>query len=87
LANLAGMGDVDPKSVEMRISGLALVPAIYDCAITNGGSDCVGAVAFSAGHLLEDLRNQDEDMEIESYHCTDSHEAQQRMHESKGAYS
>ena len=26
-ANLASMGDVDPKSVEMRISGLGLVPA------------------------------------------------------------
>ena len=24
------MGDVDPKSVEMRISGLGLVPAQYD---------------------------------------------------------
>jgi peptidoglycan/xylan/chitin deacetylase (PgdA/CDA1 family) len=29
-ANLASMGDVDPKSVEMRISGFGLVPAIYD---------------------------------------------------------
>ena len=29
-ANLASMGDVDPKSVEMRISGLGLVPAVYD---------------------------------------------------------
>ena len=24
------MGDVDPKSVEMRISGFGLVPAVYD---------------------------------------------------------
>jgi len=29
-ANLASMGNVDPKSVEMRISGFGLVPAIYD---------------------------------------------------------
>src|SRR5467141_2101262 len=28
--NLASMGDVDPKSVEMRISGFGLVPAVYD---------------------------------------------------------
>ncbi|HEY1477371.1 MAG TPA: hypothetical protein VGF37_06755, partial [Chthoniobacterales bacterium] len=28
-ANLASMGDVDPKSVEMRISGFGVVPAIY----------------------------------------------------------
>ena len=31
-ANLATFGDVDPKSVTMRISGLGLVPAIYDPA-------------------------------------------------------
>ena len=31
-ANLATMGDVDPKSVEMRISGLGKVPAQYDAA-------------------------------------------------------
>ena len=29
-ANLATMGDVDPKSVEMRVSDLGLVPAQYD---------------------------------------------------------
>jgi len=29
-ANLASLGDVDPKSVEMRISGYGLVPAVYD---------------------------------------------------------
>src|SRR6201997_4950889 len=29
-ANLASMGDVDPKSVEMRISSFGLVPAVYD---------------------------------------------------------
>ena len=29
-ANLASMGEVDPKSVEMRISGFGLVPAVYD---------------------------------------------------------
>jgi peptidoglycan/xylan/chitin deacetylase (PgdA/CDA1 family) len=29
-ANLASMGDADPKSVEMRISGFGVVPAIYD---------------------------------------------------------
>src|ERR1700751_1354090 len=29
-ANLASMGDVDPKSVEMRISGFGLLPAVYD---------------------------------------------------------
>jgi len=29
-ANLASMGDVDPRSVEMRISGFGLVPAVYD---------------------------------------------------------
>jgi peptidoglycan/xylan/chitin deacetylase (PgdA/CDA1 family) len=29
-ANLASMGDVNPKSVEMRIRGFGLVPAIYD---------------------------------------------------------
>ena len=29
-ANLATMGDVDPKTVEMRVSGLGLVPAKYD---------------------------------------------------------
>ena len=29
-ANLASMGGVDPKSVEMRISGFGLVPAVYD---------------------------------------------------------
>jgi hypothetical protein len=31
-ANLAAFGDVDPKSVTMRISGLGLVPATYDPA-------------------------------------------------------
>ncbi|HEY5707266.1 MAG TPA: polysaccharide deacetylase family protein [Terrimicrobiaceae bacterium] len=31
-ANLATLGDVDPKSVTMRISGLGLVPATYDPA-------------------------------------------------------
>ena len=34
-ANLATLGDVDPKSVEMRISGLGLVPAQYDPATKN----------------------------------------------------
>ena len=29
-ANLARMGEIDPKSVEMRISGFGLVPAVYD---------------------------------------------------------
>ena len=29
-ANLAAMGEVDPKSVEMRVSGLGQVPAQYD---------------------------------------------------------
>ena len=29
-ANLATMGDIDPKSVEMRVSGLGVVPAQYD---------------------------------------------------------
>jgi hypothetical protein len=29
-ANLATFGNVDPKSVTMRISGLGLVPATYD---------------------------------------------------------
>ncbi|HEY5741537.1 MAG TPA: hypothetical protein VIS99_03270 [Terrimicrobiaceae bacterium] len=29
-ANLATLGNVDPKSVIMRISGLGLVPATYD---------------------------------------------------------
>ena len=29
-ANLATLGNVDPKSVTMRISGLGLVPAAYD---------------------------------------------------------
>ena len=29
-ANLATMGDVDPKSVEMRVSDMGLVPAQYD---------------------------------------------------------
>ena len=29
-ANLASMGEVDPKSVEMRISGFGVVPAAYD---------------------------------------------------------
>ncbi len=29
-ANLATMGNVDPHSIEMRISGLGLVPAVYD---------------------------------------------------------
>ena len=29
-ANLASMGDVDPKSLEMRISRFGLVPAVYD---------------------------------------------------------
>ena len=31
-ANLATLGNVDPKSVTMRISGLGLVPATYDPA-------------------------------------------------------
>ena len=31
-ANLAAMGDVDPKTVEMRISGFGLVAAKYDAA-------------------------------------------------------
>jgi peptidoglycan/xylan/chitin deacetylase (PgdA/CDA1 family) len=31
-ANLASMGNVEPKSVEMRISGFGLVPATYDPA-------------------------------------------------------
>jgi serine/threonine protein kinase/peptidoglycan/xylan/chitin deacetylase (PgdA/CDA1 family) len=30
MANIATMGDVDPTSVEMRISGVGLVPAHYD---------------------------------------------------------
>ena len=34
-ANLATLGDVDPKSVEMRISGLGLVQAQYDPATKN----------------------------------------------------
>ncbi len=34
-ANLATLGDVDPKSVEMRISGLGLVPAQYDPGTKN----------------------------------------------------
>ena len=29
-ANLAALGNVDPKSVTMRISGVGLVPATYD---------------------------------------------------------
>jgi hypothetical protein len=29
-ANMASLGDVDPNSVQMRISGLGLVPAKYD---------------------------------------------------------
>jgi hypothetical protein len=29
-ANLASMGTLDPKSVEMRLSGVGLVPAKYD---------------------------------------------------------
>jgi peptidoglycan/xylan/chitin deacetylase (PgdA/CDA1 family) len=29
-ANLASMGDVDPKSVEVRVGGFGLVPAVYD---------------------------------------------------------
>src|SRR4029450_13182376 len=29
-ANLATLGNVDPKSVTMRVSGLGLVPATYD---------------------------------------------------------
>ncbi|MBV9656901.1 MAG: polysaccharide deacetylase family protein [Verrucomicrobia bacterium] len=31
-ANLATMGDIEPGSVEMRVSGLGLVPAKYDAA-------------------------------------------------------
>ena len=31
-ANLATLGNVDPEGVTMRISGLGLVPAIYDPA-------------------------------------------------------
>ena len=31
-ANLATMGDIDPKSVEMRVSGIGSVPAKYDPA-------------------------------------------------------
>lgn len=31
-ANLATLGDLDPKSVEMRVSGFGLVPAQYDAA-------------------------------------------------------
>ena len=31
-ANLAPLGDIDPKSVQMRISGFGLVPAEYDPA-------------------------------------------------------
>jgi len=31
-ANLAPFGDIDPKSVQMRISGFGLVPAEYDAA-------------------------------------------------------
>jgi peptidoglycan/xylan/chitin deacetylase (PgdA/CDA1 family) len=31
-ANLATMGDIEPNSVQMRISGLGLVPASYDAA-------------------------------------------------------
>ena len=34
-ANLATLGDLDPKSVEMRISGLGVVPARYDSASKN----------------------------------------------------
>ena len=31
-ANLATLGDLDPKSVEMRISGIGAVPVKYDAA-------------------------------------------------------
>ena len=31
-ANLATLGDLDPKSVEMRVSGFGVVPAKYDPA-------------------------------------------------------
>ncbi len=34
-ANLAALGEVDPKSVEMRVSGFGLVPATYDAATKN----------------------------------------------------
>ena len=38
-ANLATFGNVDPKSVTMRISGIGLVPATYDPREREGHSD------------------------------------------------
>ena len=45
-ANLAAMGDVDPKSVEMRVSGIGPVPAKYDVATKT--------VSFQVGQPLVD---------------------------------
>ena len=54
-ANLATMGDVDPKSVEMRVSGLGLVPAQFDAVtktlsyqVTQGLRDKTYSVIISA---------------------------------------
>jgi peptidoglycan/xylan/chitin deacetylase (PgdA/CDA1 family) len=45
-ANLSGIGQVDPKSVQMRISGVGLVPASYDAK--------TGVVAYQVTQKLRD---------------------------------
>jgi peptidoglycan/xylan/chitin deacetylase (PgdA/CDA1 family) len=45
-ANLSGMGQIDPKSLQMRISGLGVVPASYD--------EKTGTVAYQVTQKLRD---------------------------------
>lgn len=45
-ANLAGMGQIDPASVQMRVSGLGVVPASYDAK--------TGTIAYQVTQKLRD---------------------------------
>jgi peptidoglycan/xylan/chitin deacetylase (PgdA/CDA1 family) len=45
-ANLAGMGQVDPASVQVRVSGLGVVPASYDAK--------TGSIAYQVTQKLRD---------------------------------
>jgi hypothetical protein len=45
-ANISGMGQIDPGSVQMRVSGLGVVPATYDAK--------TGTVAYQVAQKLRD---------------------------------
>src|SRR5205823_8101605 len=45
-ANISGMGQIDPGSVQMRVSGLGVVPATYDAK--------TGSVTYQVTQKLRD---------------------------------